>query len=73
MTDNQIRRQEFLLNARSTMVEGQIVCPRCDGFGETTETLVSSREEPCRLCLGQRVIKRRVKVVVDDMPVGVRR
>ncbi len=70
MTDSWIKKQEFLLNARAGNFEGQIVCPRCEGHG--TESLDNNIEktEPCLKCHGQKIVKRRVNIVVEDTPVG---
>ncbi|MBI9080239.1 MAG: hypothetical protein JEY79_10940 [Pseudodesulfovibrio sp.] len=66
----QIENQEFLLEARSILAEGQIVCPRCEGHGTESPILVDEYDGVCRMCNGHRVIKRRVKVIVEDLPVG---
>ncbi len=68
MTDNQIEKQEFLLRARPGNFEGLIVCPRCDGWGTEELDAPESEYKPCKLCKGKRVVKRRVNVVVEDLP-----
>ncbi len=63
---NQIEKQKFLMGARPGNFEGLIVCPRCDGWGHEDVDLPSSVPQPCKLCGGARVMKRRVNVVVED-------
>nr|WP_321513106.1 hypothetical protein [uncultured Pseudodesulfovibrio sp.] len=65
-----IERQEFLLNARAGNHEDLIVCPRCDGWGHQGVGLPEDEPKPCKLCRGERVVKRRVTVVVEDSPIG---
>lgn len=66
-----IEKQEFLLAARPGNFEGLIVCPRCDGWGHEDVDLPGDEPEPCKLCKGERVVKRRVTVVVEDSYIGL--
>jgi DnaJ-class molecular chaperone len=73
MTPSEIERQEFLLRARPGIHYGRLVCGRCQGHGVEPSDESNARAAPCKACLGLLVIKRRVTVIVEDTPVGVRR
>jgi len=65
-----IEKQNFLLGARPGTFEDIIICPRCAGWGHEDVDLPEDEPQPCRQCKGERVVKRRVTVVVEGSPVG---
>jgi len=67
---DQIEKQDFLMSAQAMDLEGLIVCPRCEGWGNVDHDSGLNIEDPCELCRGQKVIRRRVVVVVMDSAVG---
>ncbi len=73
MTDEQIKKQEFLLNAKAGTFEDPILCDRCKGYGNEPRDHELEGKEPCRKCKGERVVKRRVTVIVEDTAVGGKR
>ncbi|WP_285905497.1 hypothetical protein [Pseudodesulfovibrio pelocollis] len=76
MTPSYIERQEFLMRARPGIHYGRLVCARCQGHGvepEEDRPWGAPEDEPCKACHGHRVVERRVTVIVEDTPVGVRR
>jgi DnaJ-class molecular chaperone len=76
MIRSDIERQEFLLRAKPGIHYGRLVCGRCQGHGvepEEYRTWGMPDDEPCKACHGHCVLERRVTVIVEDTPVGVRR
>ncbi|XPV75552.1 MAG: hypothetical protein ACNI27_13030 [Desulfovibrio sp.] len=71
MTRNEkLKEQKFLQNARPGNFQNVIICPRCWGWGEEHNSSPDEEPTPCRLCNGERAVRRRVTVIVQDLPMG---
>ncbi len=64
------QHRDVLLNAVAGCYDGRVVCPRCDGFGIEPRDNDFEEEKVCRLCHGWCVVRRRVKIQVENLPVG---